>query len=223
MRLIDCFIEIITYTSSFLQRVEREQPQSEKIKSDYTALFNQAEKYLKKGDFSPEEWDMARFAVCAWVDESILCSSWEGKGSWEHKQLQRVYYGATNAGEEFFDRLSELDPEAKGVREVYAYCLALGFKGRYFRKEDEYRLDNIKTSNLKYVLDEGLLDKSLQGTENLFPGAYKAASDDGRAHKFRSPFSLFTLVFLIWPPILFGILFLLYRDILQKFVVNFFG
>ncbi|MEA1936207.1 MAG: DotU family type IV/VI secretion system protein [Thermodesulfobacteriota bacterium] len=222
MRLIDCFIEVITYTSHFLQTVEQEQPQFEKIKNDYAVLFNQAGEYLKKGDFSPEEWDMARFAVCAWVDESVLCSSWEGKASWEHEQLQRIYYGATNAGEEFFDRLRELDPDAKGVREVYAYCLALSFKGRYFRKEDEFQLENIKSSNLKYVSAEGLLDKSLQGTVNLFPGAYKAASDD-KAHKLRSPFSLFTLIFLISPPILFGILFFLYRDILQKFVTNFFG
>ena len=165
---------------------------------------------------------MARLAVCAWVDESVLCSSWEGKVSWEHEQLQRIHYGATNAGEEFFDRLHELDPDAKGVREVYAYCLAMGFKGRYFRKEDEFQLENIKTSNLKYVSAEGLLDKSLQGIVNLFPGAYKAASDD-KAHKLRSPFSLFTLIFLICPPLLFGILFLLYQNILQNFIVNFFG
>jgi type VI secretion system protein ImpK len=222
MRLIDCFIEIITYTSHFLQTTKKKHLTFEKIKNDYAILFEQSEQYLKKGKFSPEEWDMARFAVCAWVDESILCSSWEGKVSWGHEQLQRVYYGVTNAGEEFFDRLRELDPDAKGVHEVYAYCIALGFKGLHFKKEDEFRLENIRLSNLKHVSTGEVLDESLHGTVNLFPGAYKSATDD-EGHKFKCPFSFFTLIFLVCPPLLFGVLFLIYRDILQEVVVNFFG
>ncbi len=222
MRLIDCFIEIITYTSDFLQTNEKERPPFEKIKSDYAILFEQSEQYLEKGNFSPEEWDMARFAVCAWVDESILCSFWEGRVLWGYEQLQRLYYGATNAGEEFFERLRELDPDAKEVHEVYAYCLALGFKGLHFKKEDEFRLENIKSSNLRHVSTGEVLDESSRGTANLFPGAYKAASDE-EGHKFKFSFSLFTLFFLVCPPLLFGVLFLMYNNILQKFVVNFFG
>lgn len=222
MRLIDCFIEIITYTSQFLQTSGEKHPPFEKVKGDYAILFEQSEQYLNKGKFSPEEWDMARFAVCAWVDESILCSSWEGKVSWGHEQLQRMYYGATNAGEEFFDRLRELDPDAKEVHEVYAYCMALGFKGLHFKREDEFQLENIRSSNLKHISTEKVLDESLHGTVNLFPGAYKAASDE-EGHKLKFPFSLFTLFFLVCPPLLFGVLFLVYKNTLQEFVVNFFG
>jgi len=216
-------MEIIVYTSYFLKTAGDKQPQFEKVKDDYSRLFKKAESCLNEGKFSAQEWDMARFAICAWIDESILCSDWEGKSSWKHEQLQRVFYRTTNAGEDFFNRLNELDPEDKAVREVYAYCLALGFKGRYFRKEDEVELENIKESNFKYLLDRSSPDISIQDTEELFPGAYSTFAGDTKSHKFRSPFSLFTIIFLVWPPVLFGILLFLYHDLLQKIFYSYFG
>ncbi len=223
MRLIDCFIEIITYTSWFLQTAGEKQPGFEQVKNDYTVLFDRAEQWINKGKWSAEEWDSARFAVCAWVDESVLCSSWEGSSAWIHEQLQRSYHKSTNAGEEFFDRLGELNPEAREVREVYAYCLASGFHGRYFKKEDETLLASIKASNMQHIMDESLLAQSSRGEINLFPGAYKSVTDDAAGQKFGSPFSLFTITFLIWPPVLFGVLFLLYQDVLRRFITDFFG
>ncbi|MBN2515601.1 MAG: DotU family type IV/VI secretion system protein [Deltaproteobacteria bacterium] len=223
MRLIDCFIDIVTYTTDLLRIGGREQPAFEKVKNDYTTLFDLAEERLKKGNISAEEWADARFAVCAWVDESILCSSWEGKTLWIHDQLQRTYYGTTNGGEEFFDRLGELAPEAKAVREVYAYCLAMGFKGRYFKKKDEARLEAVRESNYKYVSNESVIDKASSDSESLFPRAYKSSSDDSGVHGFRSSLSFFNLLFLIVPPALFGILLVMYRNILEKLITDFFG
>jgi type VI secretion system protein ImpK len=223
MRLIDCFIDIVTYTTDLLRIGGREQPAFGKVKNDYTILFNLAEERLKQGNVSAEEWENARFAVCAWVDESILCSTWEGKTQWIHDQLQRMYYGTTNGGEEFFDRLGKLAPEAKAVREVYAYCFAMGFKGRYFKKEDEARLEAIRESNFKYVSDESVIDKASSDSESLFPRAYKVSSDNSEVQGFRSPLTFFNLVFLIVPPALFGILFVMYRNILQKLITDFFG
>jgi type VI secretion system protein ImpK len=223
MRLIDCFIDIVTYTEDLLRIGGKEQTAFEKVKHDYTTLFDLAEERLKQGHISTEEWEDARFAICAWVDETILCSSWEGKTLWIHDQLQRMYYGTTNGGEEFFDRLGELAPEAKAVREVYAYCLAMGFKGRYFKKDDEARLEAIRESNFKYVADESLIDKASSDSESLFPRAYKSSSDDSEVHRFRSPLTSFNLVFLIVPPVLFGILLLVYQNILQKLITDFFG
>jgi len=223
MRLIDCFIDIMTYTTDLLRTGGREQPAFEKVHDNYTTLFNLAEERLKQGNISAEEWEDARFAVCSWVDESILCSSWEGKTRWIHEQLQRMYYGTTNGGEEFFDRLGELAPEAKSVREVYAYCLAMGFKGRYFKREDEARLEAIRESNFKYVPDESVIEKALSESESLFPRAYTSPSGDSEVHRLRSPLTFFNLLFLICPPVLFGILLLIYQNILQKLITDFFG
>ena len=52
MRLIDCFIDIVTYTTDLLRIGGREQPAFEKVKNDYTTLFDLAEERLKKGNIS---------------------------------------------------------------------------------------------------------------------------------------------------------------------------
>lgn len=224
MRLIDCFIEIITHTSCFLKTVVDDQPEASAVDHEYTLLFQRAEDLMKKGKFDRESWDSARFAVCAWVDEMILCSSWEGRSAWLHNQLQRVYYKSTNAGEEFFERLDQLEPDAKDIREVYAYCLALWFKGRYFRKEDEPLLENIREKNLKYIREDTLLDVTKEDAARLFPGAYRTLQEGGGSRSRKTGiFSPFVVTFLIWPPVLFAILFIVYNDILKRIVVDFFG
>ena len=223
MRLIDCFMEIITYTSGFLQTAKEKEPRFEDVKNDYAGLFKRADVYLKENRYSAKECELARFAVCAWIDESILCSSWKERALWEREPLQRTYFKTTNAGEEFFDRLDSLDPEEKGIREVYAYCLALGFSGRYYKLKDKPELDNIKSANLKYIQNKSSLDISVQDTASLFPGAYKAGLTGKKSRKFSRTFSLFSLAFIVWPPVLFGILFFLYQKILSDYVVSFLG
>lgn len=83
----------------------------------------------------------------------LLCSDWPEKGKWESRQLQRVYFQTMNGGEEFFVRLSAL-PAGKGeVREVYLYCLAMGFKGRFFSPDDEKELAEISRVHLPLIHD----------------------------------------------------------------------
>ncbi|MBN2254537.1 MAG: DotU family type IV/VI secretion system protein [Deltaproteobacteria bacterium] len=224
MRLIDCFIEIIAYTADFLKTAVEENPDASAVEQDYAILFKRSEDKMKEGKFECEAWDSARFALCAWIDEMVMCSSWEGQSAWVHRQLQRMYYGSTNAGEEFFERLEELAPEAKDIREVYAYCLALGFKGRYFRKEDEPYLYNIQKKNLSCVRDDELLGTEGDGAKTLFPGAYKTLQEGGGAAPRRPGiFTAFTVTFLICPPVLFAILFFIYNEMLRRIVSDFFG
>lgn len=224
MRLIDCFIEIITYTSIFLKTAVDDRAEASEMAHEYAVLFNRAEDAMKKGKFSSEAWDNARFAVCTWVDEMILCSSWEGRSEWLNNQLQRIYYKSTNGGEEFFERLNQLEPGVRDVREVYAYCLALGFKGRYFRREDEPILGNIQDKNLKCIREERLFDAKNDDAATLFPGAYKTLQEiSGSGHRRAGALSAFTVIFLIWPPALFVILFIVYNDILKRIVADFFG
>lgn len=76
----------------------------------------------------------ARFAVVAFLDETIIGSEWSEKMSWIAKPLQVQLYGQAVAGKEFFERLDRIKADAvlrHSVLEVYYLCLALGFKGKY--------------------------------------------------------------------------------------------
>jgi type VI secretion system protein ImpK len=203
-------MEVFAYVTYFLRSVEAKQPTHEQVKQDVRRLLKGSEGIMGRGGLSCDDYDLARFAVCAWIDEAILRSLWGEKGLWLKDQLQRLYYNTTDAGEEFFDRLTVLGLHQREVREVYYLCLALGFSGRYCHPGDEYQLDQIRTSNLKLLLGSSVGLPSLERTD-LFPEAYPATSAGlgGRGRRFR--FNLMTVFCLVAPVLFFAVLYLVYR------------
>jgi len=221
MRLTDCFIELIAYTAYFIKSAARKQPPYEQVKADILRALNQSDECLKKNLFPPDEYDMARFAVCAWVDEVILNSAWQEKDHWKREQLQRLYYRTTDAGEEFFERLNTVGYHQRDVREVYFLCLALGFMGRYCHPGDEYLLAQVKSSNLKLLMGSSVGPPSLDRAE-LFPEAYQVGEMEPYVQKRTHPFSVVNLVGIAGPVLLFGLLYLIYNFTLNSIMENFF-
>ncbi|MHC1697152.1 MAG: DotU family type IV/VI secretion system protein [Geobacteraceae bacterium] len=210
MHLSDCFIKILAYVTSFLKSVEIRQPDHAQLKADLHRLLQESEALFHQGSFSRDDYDLARFAVCALVDEALLKSSWEHRALWLKDQLQRNYYNTTDAGEEFFARLSSLGLHQRGVREVYYLCLALGFTGRYCHAGDEYHLEQIKFSNLKLLLGSSVGLPSLERTD-LFPEAHPAGPVDPGQKEVRGGSRLVSSICLAGPVLLFGLLYLVYR------------
>lgn len=219
MRLSDCFVELIAYVAYFLKSLAQTQPPFEKVKADVQRLLSKSEECLPKGVFSQEDYDQARFAICAWADESILNSPWQEKSRWLGEQLQRLYYQTTDAGEEFFERMNRLAPHQREVREVYYLCLAMGFTGRYCHEGDDYLLEQLKTSNLKLLMGSSVGLPSLERGE-LFPEAYPVESVESGVRQKRFRFSPFTLATLGGPILLFSVLFLIYRFVLNGIGVD---
>jgi type VI secretion system protein ImpK len=220
MRLSDCFVDVVAYVGYFLKTVEKKQPPFDKVKGDIQRLLSQSQEYLQRGFVSQEDYEQARFAICAWVDERILSSHWHEKSQWMSEQLQRIYYQTTEAGEEFFERLNRLGPQQTDVREVYYLCLAMGFAGRYCHEGDEYLIDQLITANLKMLTGSSVGVPSIERGE-LFPGAYPLATEEEslpRKKKFR--FSPFTLACIGVPIALFLVLSLIYRFVLSGISEN---
>ena len=215
MHLSDCFVELIAYVVYFLKTVAKKQPGFDQVRSDIERLMSQSRNSIVPGSVSEEDYDSARFAICAWVDEAIMNSSWNDSLLWRKEPLQRVYYQTTNAGELFFDRLNAIGAHQKNVREVYYLCLAMGFKGRYGNADDAYLLEQLKTSNLKVLLASSAGIPALERGE-LFPEAYPALSDAAHPDRKPSRFSLFNISCLGLPVVLYLVLFILYRFILHN-------
>ncbi len=220
MHLSDCFIELVAYVTYFLKTVSTRQPPFDQVKADVLRLLTQSEGCLKKNLFPPEDYDLARFAICAWVDEAILQSGWNQKNQWQREQLQRLYYQTTDAGELFFERLNNLGFHQRDVREVYYICLALGFKGRFIHAGDEYLLGQVKSSNLKLLIGSSVGIPSLERAD-LFPEAYPVESTGAGYSKRRFPFSVVTVACLLGPVLFFGLLYLIYRFALSGIAENF--
>ncbi|MDD3294339.1 MAG: DotU family type IV/VI secretion system protein [Geobacteraceae bacterium] len=209
MHLTDCFMELIAYVVYFRKNVASRQPAFEQVKADIHRLLSGSDGLAARGGFPREDYEQAHFAVCAWVDETILDSPWESRTLWQREQLQRVYYNTTEAGEEFFERLNRLGLHQRDVREVYYLCLALGFRGRFIHPGDEFLLEQLKASNLKLLVGGPMGIPSLEKAD-LFPGALplEAPAIIPQPRRFR--FSMLAVGAVIGPVALFCLLYLIY-------------
>jgi type VI secretion system protein ImpK len=212
-------MDLMAYVVYFQRTVARQQPPFEQVKADVARLLAKSEEVVRKGVATREDYDEARFAVCAWVDEAILSSNWTYRGSWQREQLQRVHFNTTDAGEELFERLNRIGLQQREVREVYYLVLALGFMGRYSGKGDEYLLDQLKGSNLKILLGGNTGAAALERTE-LFPEGYPPEAVAAAPAK-SSGLPLAALIGAGAPVLLFAVLWIIYRFTLSGVGENF--
>jgi type VI secretion system protein ImpK len=220
MRLTDYFMDLVAYVVYFVNAAAQKQPSFSQVKADILRLLTQSEEGVRRGVCSQEEYDQARFVMCAWIDESILSSGWDHRDQWQREQLQRVYYNTFEAGEEVFERLNTIGYQQNNVREIYYLCLSLGFKGKFVQPEDDYLLDQLKTSNLKLLLGSSMGLPSLDQAD-LFPESYPVNAVTIGPQRAKARFSLVTLAALAGPVLLFGLLFLVYRFSLSGISENF--
>ncbi len=215
MKLIDCYAELLAYTVYLAGPDPSAAALSyEEVRGRYDDLLQRAQALRSQGEFPDEQWQEGLFAVFALIDEMILCSGWPGRDTWQVAQFQHRFFNTTNAGEEFFDHLKALGSGSEEVREVYGWCLAMGFKGRYFRPEDAAGLEEITRLNLARGRD------TTEDMLFMFPEAYGTQGKERR--KGVSATLLFTILTGIIPILVFMGLFIFYNNILKGILAGYF-
>ncbi|MDR3669948.1 MAG: DotU family type IV/VI secretion system protein [Holophaga sp.] len=199
VRLIDAWLEIMVYTRSLLDpETGADPPAFEQVLAHYDLLLERAEAFKARHGFPDWDWQEALFAVCAWVDERILCSRWEGRHLWVQCQLQRRRFGTALAGEQFYQRLEALPDWADQVLEVYDYCLSLGFQGELFGPDDHQARRDLRAG----ILARLPAAFSAPPGEDLFPGACRSRPPE-RA-RIRVPLvAILTALLALLPPAIF--------------------
>ena len=113
------------------------------------------------------------------------------------------------AGEQFFERLEALPEEAAEVREVFAACLALGFRGSLYAPAQRERLEALRADNLGRVTGgRGTLPA------DPFPEA-GAALEPAHRPPTRWRGLLTATLALLAPVVLFGLLYLGFKTALD--------
>lgn len=84
--------------------------------------------------FKEPQLQNTKFALAAFVDETVMAGGHAIRNEWERFPLQLEYFQEQFAGVKFFERMDVLLKNAESeadVLEVYYLCLLLGFKGKY--------------------------------------------------------------------------------------------
>jgi type VI secretion system protein ImpK len=99
--------------------------------------------------------DEARYALVAYIDEKVLRSSWPGREEWMRQPLQLICYRENIAGENFFRRLRALlrAPRRLPAIQMYALCLAHGFRGAYQQSDDVAALGKFQRAAFRRLFE----------------------------------------------------------------------
>jgi len=192
VRIVDCFTDVILFSRKFV-RGELDIHTAQDVRREVLRLFEKSQQLAEAQGMSEEFYQQAKYPVVALVDELLQCSSWEQKSEWQLNPLQRHYFDTTSAGAEFYERLNVLNkfgPD-RDIREVYALCLGLGFKGKFFRGEDRKAYEEIKAFNLSLLLPDEAQRNIDSAT--LFPFAYKG-HDDSESHSFKARLNIYPII-----------------------------
>lgn len=226
MRLVDCFIPPLAFLRHF-----QSQPSGEiaPIKQQLDDLLTEALAAAQAAGKTPDDVQAALFAVVAWADEVLLAASWSGAREWARHLLQRRHFGVSNAGDAFFSRLEQLTAQQAEVREVYIYCLGLGFAGRYGYDRNAKALADIKQASLLTALGAVRTQREGAGLSSemekfMFPEGYALASaadaskEATPANRWGWKFSALTLNMLLIPLIVLCVLYGIYHLIIWQLV-----
>ena len=114
----------------------------------------------------PAAIKVARYAVCATIDDVVLNTPWGGSSQWSQQSMVATFHRETVGGDRFYDLLARLekDPSTNiDMLEFLYMCLSLGFEGRLRVSQDGRDKHNDIRAGLARIIrtQRGDLDRSL--------------------------------------------------------------
>jgi type IV / VI secretion system protein, DotU family len=113
---------------------------SNDLRPKVASMLEDFEKRAERYRFNHKIVQVSKFALAAFVDETVLMNNFPMRDQWEKYALQLEYFGEQLAGNKFFEKLQAMIGQietTKDAVEVYYVCMLLGFKGRYAVYEQE--------------------------------------------------------------------------------------
>ena len=98
---------------------------------------------------------LSKIAMIAFLDETIITSKWESSDIWMANPLQLELFDRYDLGVEFFKNLTELQSLGKEnheVLEIYYYCMALGFQGRFIKNDEDGQSEHDDIAELRSIM-----------------------------------------------------------------------
>jgi type VI secretion system protein ImpK len=115
-------------------RATNEYGDAENLRKKVIELLDDFERKALTSGIEQSKIQASKFALVAFIDETIIGSEWTNKVNWLAEPLQLKLFNCFNAGQEYFTRLEQLrqrQRENTDVLELYFLCMSLGFRGKY--------------------------------------------------------------------------------------------
>lgn len=132
---VNQLVAVATPLFSLISRIRNRAQHSdaERLRQSVMAEVRTFENTALKAGEDAQKVKIARYALCATLDDVVLNTPWGEQSSWAMQSLVGTFHRETVGGDRFYDLLARLeqDPAANiDLLEFIYMCLSLGFEGR---------------------------------------------------------------------------------------------
>lgn len=130
-RLNACAAPLFSLISRIRNRAQHMDP--DKLRQSVVAEVRSFENAALQAGIPAQTVKVARYALCATLDDVVLNTPWGGQSSWATQSLVGTFHRETVGGDRFYDLLARLEQEPANNIELLEFvyiCLSLGFEGR---------------------------------------------------------------------------------------------
>ncbi len=130
-RLNACAASLFSLISRIRNRAQHMDP--DKLRQSVVAEVRAFENAALQAGIPAQTVKVARYALCATLDDVVLNTPWGGQSSWATQSLVGTFHRETVGGDRFYDLLARLEQDPANNIELLEFvymCLSLGFEGR---------------------------------------------------------------------------------------------
>ena len=130
-RLNACAAPLFSLISRVRNRAQHADP--DRLRQAVVAEVRDFENRALQAGIPAQVVKVARYALCATLDDVVLNTPWGGQSSWAVQSMVGTFHRETVGGDRFYDLLARLEKEPGtniDMLEFIYMCLSLGFEGR---------------------------------------------------------------------------------------------
>ncbi|MFT4960898.1 MAG: type VI secretion system protein ImpK [Paracoccaceae bacterium] len=130
-QLTACASTLFSLISRIRNRAQHMDP--DKLRQSVVAEVRAFENRALQAGISAQNVKVARYALCATLDDVVLNTPWGGQSSWGLQSMVGTFHRETVGGDRFYDLLARLEKEPGNnidMLEFLYMCMSLGFEGR---------------------------------------------------------------------------------------------
>ena len=130
-QLTACASTLFSLISRIRNRAQHMDP--DKLRQSVVAEVRGFESRALQAGIAAQTVKVARYALCATLDDVVLNTPWGGQSSWGLQSMVGTFHRETVGGDRFYDLLARLEKEPGGnidMLEFLYMCMSLGFEGR---------------------------------------------------------------------------------------------
>lgn len=91
------------------------------------------------------DWELAKYALVAWIDELLIDSPWAGQSWWKENSLEVEAFRTRDRATQFFVNAKEASSlTRRDALEIYYICVMLGFRGLYRGEDAAFLADHLE-------------------------------------------------------------------------------